>query len=213
MNKPPRKKLWQKRLFRVLISFLVLLTLLAVFHQPILRAIGRYLIVEDQLEKADAIIVLSGSAYERGLHGIALYQQGWAPRLVTTGGSLSYTLFSLGIKITEAEITAHTFILYDIPDTVFCTLDEGTSTYEEAAVLLRFAQAEGMKKIIIVSSDFHTRRTTRVFRKRFRGSGIKVLVSAAPPLKYDPEQWWKSEEGLIFVNNEYIKLLYYWWKY
>jgi hypothetical protein len=32
-------------------------------------------------------------------------------------------------------------------------------------------------------------------------------------LDYDPERWWDTEEGLLMVNNEYVKLLYYALKY
>jgi hypothetical protein len=36
---------------------------------------------------------------------------------------------------------------------------------------------------------------------------------AANSLVYDSDSWWTSEEGLLMVNNEYVKLLYYLVKY
>lgn len=48
-----------------------------------------------------------------------------------------------------------------------------------------------------------------MFRQRFAGSGINVLVHAVPSSEYDAKLWWRSEEGLLMVNNEYVKALYY----
>jgi hypothetical protein len=40
-----------------------------------------------------------------------------------------------------------------------------------------------------------------------------IYVSAAADPNYDPAHWWQTEEGLIAVFNEVIKLAFYWAKY
>ena len=79
--------------------------------------------------------------------------------------------------------------------------------------MLHHARKKGFGTIVVITTDLHTRRVKRVFAKRFEGSGINVLVNAAPSSEYDPEHWWDSEPGLLMVNNEYVKTLYYFLKH
>jgi hypothetical protein len=51
------------------------------------------------------------------------------------------------------------------------------------------------------------------FRKRFEQAGIALCIAGAPSTTYNEKLWWAKENGLIMVNNEYIKLLYYWITY
>lgn len=57
------------------------------------------------------------------------------------------------------------------------------------------------------------RRINNVFRPMFREKGIEVVLHGTSSSYYNKMEWWKTEEGLIAINNEYMKLLYYWWKY
>src|SRR5689334_19957449 len=43
--------------------------------------LGGFLVLEDPLDKADAIIVLGGTMYERPLEAADLYRAGYAPRI------------------------------------------------------------------------------------------------------------------------------------
>lgn len=65
----------------------------------------------------------------------------------------------------------------------------------------------------MVSTEFHLRRVRWVFRRNFKGTGITVLVQPAQSRRYDAARWWASEEGLLMVNNEYVKLAYYLLRY
>jgi hypothetical protein len=40
-----------------------------------------------------------------------------------------------------------------------------------------------------------------------------VIVRGADPIPYKIKGWWKYEKGMIMVNNEYMKLVYYGLKY
>src|SRR5262245_23231313 len=61
----------------MLVAFLAL-SLLALYG---LSRLGSFLVVEDPLRKADGIIVLGGSMYERQLEAVDLYQAGMAPKI------------------------------------------------------------------------------------------------------------------------------------
>lgn len=200
----------RKRLIRYAI-YLSLFFILWLCRYPILRGIGNYLIVEDQLEKVDAIYVLGGASEERSLEAAKLYKNGWGKKIICTGEHIDKTLLLLGdTSLTEAEITGIHLKQNEVPKNIIHYLKKGTSTREEAQYILKNAKSK-FKKIMILSSKFHLRRVRRTFNKEFEGSNIKIIFHGAPSTEYDESEWWKYEKGLLMVNNEYVKLLYYWW--
>ena len=75
--------------------------------------------------------------------------------------------------------------------------------------MLYHSKSQGFDTIVLVTTDFHTRRVRKVFEQRFAGSGIEIRVKAAPSSDYTVHEWYRSEQGLLMVNNEYVKTLYY----
>ena len=201
----PRKRRW----WRILLIGLLAVGLLWTLRAPLLRGIGQLLIVEDDPRHADVAYALGGSSLDRGRELAVLLQRGVAPIGVTTGSNLSNALEAYGLEVTEASLTATVARRAGAPSLRIDTLVMGTSTWEEAAAVLDDARRRGADTIVVITTEFHTRRVKRVFRKRFEGSGITVLVHGAHASDYEPERWWTTEEGLIMVNNEYMKLLYY----
>jgi hypothetical protein len=62
----------------------------------------------------------------------------------------------------------------------------------------------------------HTRRIRWVLGQLDRRQGdhrVRFLLQGASDHSYEEARWWEYEKGLIFVNNEYLKLLYYIWRY
>lgn len=197
---------------RVVPVLLVLFTVGLVcwlFRAPALRVVGSFLITEDTVPTCDALYVLGGAPLERGMEAARLLQQGVAPWVYCTGENIPHPLLVEGLRSNEAELSRRSAIQAGADSTRIALLPEGTSTWEESAVILEHARKKGFATVTVLSTEFHLRRVGRVFRKRFKGSGIAVHFRAAPSLHYDPQAWWKSEEGLLMVNNEYVKLCYY----
>ena len=113
----------------------------------------------------------------------------------------------------ESELTKLYIESLGLSETVTTVIPEGTSTMEESDVILQYLTDNGISSCIIVSSKFHTRRVRRVFKDKLEDEGIQVLITGAPSRSYEEDKWWQSENGLLAVNNEYVKLLYYWLKY
>jgi uncharacterized SAM-binding protein YcdF (DUF218 family) len=191
----------------------IALALLALFHRQILLGIGGYLIVEDPLRKVDAIYVLSGNAQDRGKAAAALYQQGYAPELVCLGGEEHDDLQLYGINLLTATMTQKVALAAGAPDSVIRLLPEGSSTFEEFEAITADCKARGYQDIMVVSSRFHTRRIHMFFRKRLCFEGINLVLRGSYESSFDERAWWKKEPGLLFVNNEYIKMAYYWLRY
>lgn len=174
---------------------------------------GNYLIASQLPEKADAVYVLSGGPDTRGKEGAKLYFTGFSNKIYCTGENKHEFLQLFDIDLNEAEMTARALKLEGVPDSVIFTLPIGTSTHEEAALIAHHSKQKGFKKIIVVSDKFHTRRMRYVLQSHFRKSDVECLIVGAPSLVYNENRWWAKENGLIMVNNEYLKLLYYWIKY
>ncbi len=192
---------------------LLLIGLLFAFRVPLLHGFGSLLIKEDALVHADAIYVLGGSPRERGAKGAELLQQGWASTMIATGSNIPGVMEGEGIMLNEAVLSKRAALRAGADSTRIRLIEKGTSTWEEAALIHADAMEQRYDTVLVVSTEFHLRRVSRVFRKRFAGSGVHLRFVAANSLVYDSDRWWTSEEGLLMVNNEYVKLLYYLIKY
>jgi len=205
----------KKRAKKEGLRFGILLTVLLALYflrKPIMRGMANLLEKTDPPVQVDAAFVLSGAAQERTLKAIELYPE-FTPEIITTGEMVSQALQALGHHYTGSEVMRDALFAGGVDSSAVSILPKGTSTFEESEEILGYAVGSGFKRIMIVSSLHHTRRIHNVFTRKFREAGIEVNIQGAMPIEYDPQQWWLSEEGLIFVTNEYLKLLYYWWRY
>lgn len=212
LNDRLRKLLTNKWFIRLTVV-LFLFLLLYLFRIPILRGLGNHLVDTDEPQQVEAIMVLGGNSKDRGAEAARLYQKGFADHFVCTGGNVPGVLEVIDTVLYEAQITQIWMEHEGIPSSKIELLLEGTSTWEEAEALERLCKEKGWKKVMILSSMFHMNRVRFVFEDRFEAAGIEVLFCGAPSSRYDEKVWWQSEEGLLMVNNEYVKLIYYWLKY
>ncbi len=202
-----RKLLWS------LVTLVMLLLALWIFRFPLLRATGNLLISSDPPVPADAIYVLGGASLDRGTAAVELLNDGIAPIAFCLGELVPQSLEGEGLFIPEGQLIANVMLRAGADPAKVEVILEGTSTWEESEAILDHAIENAFDTVMIVSTDFHSRRVGMVFRDRFRKQGIKVYVHGAPSSEYDSRRWWESEQGLMMVNNEYVKLIYYWLKY
>lgn len=203
-------------LWRVVIIGVVLGILFGVAYAlriPLLRTVSEFLVKEDPRSVSDAIYVLAGAPMERGQEGARLLASGIAPVVYCTGELVPSVFVAEGISRTEGELTRAVAIKAGADPEQVQLIDEGTSTWEESEAIIAHAVQAGFMNITVVSTEFHLRRVRRVFRRQAEGTSVQVHVRGAPSLVYDRYRWWESEEGLLMVNNEYVKLLYYWLRY
>lgn len=201
------------RRYRKLAVFALLVLTLFFFRNSLIRGIGTWLDAGEDPEKVQAVYVLAGGPQERGQYAAKLYHAGYAPLLICTGEIVPPVLELMGDTVPEADITRQQLLLSKVPDRAIARVYLGTSTYEEGMNILLHAHSRGYNKIAVVSSSLHTRRIHLVLQRHARLLGIACLVLSAPPGNYEVDKWYKSEEGLLFVVNEYLKLAYYLYKY
>lgn len=206
-------KAWFRRKRTGLIMLVVLVVIGWSQRFRLLSGVGSVLIVEDEVRHADALYVLGGASYDRGTYAADLLKTGVAPVAYCTGSNVPSSYKAEGRMITEAQLTRTAAIRAGASPGQVLPLPYGTSTFEEALGVLLHADRLRLDTIAVLTTEFHTRRVGVVFRKRFAGSGIHVLVASAPSSEYDADRWWNSEQGLLMVNNEYVKTLFYALKY
>ena len=189
----------------IIFNSAVLLGGLVAFGFFVLRA-GHFLTVDHALSHADAIVVLGGNP-RRAHHAVGLFNQGYAPVVVFSGG----TLRNAGLACSSALLSLEAARELGLPQDAALIAPEAQSTYDEAVNLRRLAEEHGWTSLIVVTDPFHTRRAGRTFRTLL--PGVTVRVCAAPNPDHDPARWWQNEHGLVAVPNETVKLAFYWVRY
>jgi uncharacterized SAM-binding protein YcdF (DUF218 family) len=190
-----------------LIFIVVFCAILYFARGPILRVIGETWVVEDPLEKSDAIIVLSDDNFyaDRAAHAADLYRHGWAPLVVASGRKLR-PYAGVG------ELMQHDLIERDVPKDKIITISHNAdNTREEAQILLRQAMEHKWRSVIIVTSNYHTRRARYIFLRVFPQE-IGVTVSGANDGSFDPEHWWQSRLGLKELTREWAGMVVAIWE-
>lgn len=191
-----------------------MLALSWMMRTPILKGIGHLLIDEDKADTAEVMFVLGGSSYDRGNEAAALYNKGYAQKIVCTGGNIPKLLLALPVEdYTEAEITAIDLYRNGIDSGSVEILPKSTSTFEECTAIVNYCRNNHIFKAIVVTDKFHTNRVRNIIDQLNGDSTVTFLILGAASSVYDEEMWWQSEEGLIMVNNEFVKTVYYFFKY
>jgi uncharacterized SAM-binding protein YcdF (DUF218 family) len=180
-----------------------------------LTAAGRFLVVSDPLPvRADAIVVMAGGIEDRALEAADLYAAGHAPRVVITRERASHSaalLRARGVRLPEShDLLRWTLVGLGVPEAAIVDLRRRTrSTETEARTIARWACANRLRSLIVVTSRAHTRRTGLILRRAL-GPGIALSVQ---PSRYDvfpTARWWRVRDAAKAVLLEYEKLAHYW---
>jgi len=190
-----------KRFAVILLLVVLAATVLAAAHRPLLTAAGRFLIVQDTLDHADVIVVISGGRRdERVRQAAELYHLAYAPLVMLSGGEEM-----MGLSI--PEVLRRQALGHRIPASSLLFETGSTSTAEQARFLRPILERRGVRRAIVVTSSFHTRRTRYLFRKTFAGSPVEIRVYPVHRDWFSPIEWWTREQDTEQVVLEYIKLV------
>lgn len=179
----------------------LLCLLLALSYRWWLPLPGTLLLYSNMNRKADGLIVLAGDyAGYRIQAGAELVAEGYAPIALVSGNNWYYGLW-------ESEIAIDFAVRHGQPRELLEPFrHQATSTEEELQLLFAEALRRGWKRVILVTSNFHTRRTG-VLVHRLRPAELEVQIFAAPDRYFQPEQWWWHRESRKILFFEWTKLL------
>jgi uncharacterized SAM-binding protein YcdF (DUF218 family) len=179
------------------------LLLAVTLHTRILSGLGSYLVQAGPPEKADAAFVLAGdSSGNRILTAAELMRQGYVRKVVVSGPGGDYGLH-------ECELAIPFAVKNGYPESYFEHAEHfAHSTAEEARVTLPQLRRDGYRRILLVTSDYHTRRAAKVFRDA--GPDLTFFMVAAPDPYFSADGWWHSREGQKTFLTEWEKTVARW---
>jgi uncharacterized SAM-binding protein YcdF (DUF218 family) len=195
---------------RLLVAALVLAALAIVAHAPALRLMGRALVVEDPLTRADAIVVVAGGTPDREEVAARLYREGLAPEVVLSNQFTPdrvRNLIALGARHLDYQGEARVALeQHGVPSQVIVALPTPVKTTEaELRIVGEAARARGWRRVILVTSPQHSRRVKLVW-SREAPAGIEGLVRVVAEDKFLDGDWWRKRRQTEAVLHEYLGL-------
>ena len=185
------------RFFRLLIVLFLVVIFAALASQA-----ARFLVV-DEPEKSDAIVVLAGETNVRPARALELLRQGVAPRVFMDAETRDRIYDQQLTEIAQKYVNG----LGEANRVSICPI-VGFSTNAEADDVSRCLQSLGAHRVLIVTSDYHTRRALMIFRHRLPQYQFNA-AAACNPAQFG-EAWWTNREWAKVTLDEWLKIL--WWE-
>lgn len=180
-------------------AFLVVLSLIVILF--LAGNASRWLVIDDP-KKSDVILVVAGETDRRPARGLEWLSGGYGSKVVLDVPAreriYQWTAPELAERWVQSLTQARQFIICPI---------QGFSTKEEAREAGLCLKPLGAHYVLLVTSDFHTRRALSTFRHEL--PEVRFSVGAAyDPTEFGPE-WWKRREWAKNTFYEWMRLA--WW--
>lgn len=168
--------------------------------------LGEWLVVEDPLSVAHAIVVLSGKLPDRALEAARLYRQDyaaqvWVSQPISPAAALArMNIFFVGEdfynqKVLMASgVPADAIRVFEMPV---------ANTEEEVDEIARDCRRDQAHSVIIVTSKPHTRRVRLIWSRRV-GNDPRLIVRYASDDSFDAAHWWRISADALDVVREWL---------
>lgn len=187
------------RLGPLIVSVATLIVLMVVARTPILSFLGTSLICSQSPESADLILVLGGDFWgPRVSKAAELGQVGFARRVLISGPPYAGQ--------PEGKVAIEFLVKQGYPRNLFEVFSHhAASTVAEAMALRPELTRRGAKRVILVTSSYHSRRAWIVFR--LFCPGIRFISVPAPDSHFAADRWWKNPNSRDLFYSEWTKIL------
>ncbi len=188
---------------RVALVLAVVIIFLVAFHVAVLTALGNFLVQAGPPQKADIIVVLAGDGFGHRIEKAAdLVKEGWAPKVLVSGPNGNYGGYECDLAIPFAVKAGY-------PESYFLHFEHSArSTEEETQAITEKLRAMGVKRIILVTSNYHTRRAGKIFRHA--APDLNIFVVASRDEFFSPDHWWRIREARKTFLLEWAKTVAEW---
>jgi len=152
--------------------------------------------------RSDAIVVISGDEQmARFQEGVNLYQRGLGQYLVFSGAA-----YDNGTS--NADVMRSLAVKRGVPAGAILEESHGEDTWGNAVYTRQVLEDHGLHSAILVTSPYHARRARLTFDAAYAGSGIALMVHAAPDSQWRKLSWWQQPETRRLTFTELQKLAY-----
>ena len=162
---------------------------------------GRMLVIDDP-KPSDVIVVLAGETDHRPSHALELLAQGYAHRMLIDVPDDAKIYDSTQIQLAEKYIRG----LPQAAEVGICPI-VGLSTRDESHDVEQCLTHEQGTRILLVTSEFHTRRSLSTFRQELRGK-IFSVAAARDDTQFGT-RWWARRQWAKTCLDEWLKVI--WW--
>jgi hypothetical protein len=181
-------------------AIVLLVGLVAVTLDLAARA-GSFLVIDAPV-RSDVILVLAGETEQRPKRALELLGQHYGKRVILDVPA-NVTIY----EFTQIQLAQRYIQDLPQPELIGICPIEGLSTKAESGDAEKCLQREGAKNVLIVTSDFHTRRALDIFRHEL--PGYRFSIAAAHNAEGFGTKWWTHRQWAKTFFDEWIRLL--WW--
>jgi uncharacterized SAM-binding protein YcdF (DUF218 family) len=173
-----------------------------VFRTQVLTGLGSFLVRNELPQRADAVVTLAGDDFgERVLTAGKLVREGYAPYALISGNPYLLT--------NEADETIAYAEAHGFPKSYFQPFPcDAVSTLDETHYIAHELRRRGIHKILLVTSNYHTRRAGILMKKA--APWLEIHTVAAPDRYFAPDDWWKKRGGQRTFLWEWMKTVSTW---
>ncbi len=95
-------------------------------------------------------------------------------------------------------------------DAIMVIEEEVENTFAELRAVLRSLNPPKETTLIIVTSNYHTRRTAAIWNHLTDGQVKGLIRWSRSDTSFDTTTWWKNRNSIKYLVNEYMGLINYW---
>ncbi len=181
---------------KIVSKFILFLVAIGATFSLLIFGVGRYLATEDSLEKADAIVAVSGGdTSSRTAKAIALYQQEYAPLLVFSGAAKDPRSPS------NAKVMKEQALKSGVPAQSIVIDEASRDTKENAKGVKQILG--GSEKIILVTSQYHQKRAHTELQEALPKA--QIIDAPAKDKNWNVRTWWLTPYGWWITVGEVVK--------
>ncbi len=171
--------------------------------EPLLTWFAYRFRFEDAPVQSDAIVVLLGGPHDRPTKAAELYRQGMAP-VILMGRTEE-------APIDETETHRRALMRSGVPSDAIKILPGGAvkNTYDEALRVRDYVRTHPVRRVIIVTTAYHTARARWTFRKVLRGLPVGIRMAASQDPRFTEADWYTRDDGINEYMSEAMKTIYY----
>jgi len=194
----------------VLLALALLLAIAFAMRHTALRAAGRLLVVDEPIERADAVVVPTWASDAGAIEAADLVHNGISALVAVLG--VPSTAADEELRRRRVRHPDETADLIELLRSLGVARIEvipiaAGGTEDEGLALASWCRERHLQSIVVVSAPDHSRRVRRVLRRSMGGAPTRMAIRSARYAAFDPDRWWTTHDGLRIGIVELEKLL------